>query len=437
MSEIPKRTLVKYLSLVSVGSLIDWYDIFVVGVAAALVWPSIMFPPENPAVALAGALAGYFVNYFARPVGAMIFGHFGDKIGRKTTLIWTLILTAISMAGLALMPTYAEIGILAPALIILLRFIQGMGLGGEYGGGATLLMEHFAKSRKRSFYSGIYQATTTLGQTLSISALLLATIIMGKDAFASIGWRILIGVGAAIAIIGGIIRYVLLESPLFQEIVKKRQVVRAPVLELFRKYWKRVVRLTLTWSFIPSVFGMVIFPAGLSYMIELGIPELEAYYSLIIGTLVGVIGEIVGGYLGDIIGRRYVMIIGAIVAGIAVPLYYLLLVPTKVFALVALATSLVELGIGLNYGPIAAYFSEHFPTKYRYSGVGISYTLGAFIDALYLSGFLPLAIIAAGGLVNAAPYIIIMTLSLVIVAIIALSLSKETKDVDFTSLDTE
>jgi len=436
MSEIPRGTLVKYISLVSIGTVIEWYDLFVVGVAASLVWPRIMFPPGDPAAALAASIGTYAAVYFTRPVGAIIFGHFGDKIGRKTMLIWTLILTAIGMAGMALTPTYAEIGILAPVLIALFRIIQGIGLGGEYGGAASLLIEYVAKGKKRAYYGSFLMATIPIGAFLSILGLFLTTTFMGQAGLVSIGWRILLGVGAVAVIAGGIIRYILLESPLFQEILKRREVVRAPVAELFRKQWKTVILLIFSWPYTVTLFSLVYFPTGLSYMAALGIPGFVIYPSLLIGAVGGIIGTIVGGYLGEIIGRRYVMMIGAILCGIFAYTYYLL-VPTKVFALVALANALVNFALFFGASVVPAFFSEHFPTKYRYSGVGVSYQFGGFINGIYTSGFLPLAIVAAGGIVNAPFYIIIMVISLVIIAIIALILLKETKNIDLTALDME
>jgi len=349
MSEIPRGTLAKYISLVSIGTVIEWYDLFVVGVAAALVWPRIMFPSGDPAAALAASIGTYAAIFFTRPLGAIIFGHFGDKIGRKTMLIWTLILTAIGMAGMALTPTYAEIGILAPVLIALFRIIQGIGLGGEYGGAVSLVIEYVAKSRKRAYYTGFLQATVPIGVFLAILGLYLTTIFMGQAGLVSIGWRILLGVGAVAVIVGGIIRYILLESPLFQEILKRREVVRAPVVELFRRQWKTVILLLFSWPYIVTIFALVVFPTGLSYMTALGIKADVAYPSLMIGAVGGIIGCIVGGYLAEIIGRRYVMMISAILTGIFVYTYYLL-VPTKVFALVALANALPNFAWFLGFG---------------------------------------------------------------------------------------
>jgi len=287
--------------------------------------------------------------------------------------------------------------------------------------------EHFMVASYRLQYKGAF---------LAVLGLFLTTIFMGQAGLVSIGWRILLGVGAVAVIAGGIIRYILLESPLFQEILKKREVVRAPVAELFRKQWKTVVRLIFTFPYHVTAFFLAIFPTGLSYMIALGIPGIVAYSSLLIGTVVGIIGCIVGGYLAEIIGRKYVLMISAILTGIFVYTYYLL-VPTKVFALVALAIALLNFSINFGNGVIAAFFSEHFPTKYRYSGVGVSYQLSAVVTGVHSSVFLPLAIVAAGGIVKAPFYMIIMILSLVIIAIIALSLLKETKKIDLTALDME
>ena len=185
--------LARYILLISIGNFIEYYDFFVVVVAAALVWPLLFYPPGNPAVAYAAAIATFGAIYFSRPIGALIFGHFGDKIGRKTLLIWTLILTGIGMAGLALAPTYAAIGIMASILILIFRLIQGLGIGGEYGGAVAILTEFVAESKRRGFYTSWLQSGIPAGVLIAILALFLVTAYTTPAEFMNIGWRILIG----------------------------------------------------------------------------------------------------------------------------------------------------------------------------------------------------------------------------------------------------
>ncbi|QGA68975.1 MFS transporter [Sulfolobus sp. E11-6] len=285
MEKIPTTTLAKYISLASIGTLVEWYDLFVVGVAASLIWPTLFYPTGIGAAALAASISTYGSIFFTRPIGAIIFGHFGDKIGRKTMLIWTLLLSSVGMIGMALTPPFVSIGLLAPILILIFRLIQGIGLGGEYGGAATILIEYTAKTNKRAYYSSFLQATVPLGALFAILGLFLGRTYMTAAEFATIGWRILLGIGAVALIIGGFIRYVLMESPLFQELLKKKEIERSPVTTVLKERWKAIFLLGLSWAYIVTIFAIIYFPTGLSYMAALKIPLGIVYSGLFAGAI--------------------------------------------------------------------------------------------------------------------------------------------------------
>jgi MHS family shikimate/dehydroshikimate transporter-like MFS transporter len=420
--------LARYILLVSIGTLIEWYDFFVVGIAAALVWPLLYYPPGDPAVAFAAALATYGAIFFSRPIGALIFGHLGDKIGRKTLLIWTLILTGIGMAGLALAPTYAAIGIMASILILIFRLIQGLGLGGEYGGAATILTEFVAESKRRGFYTSFLQATTAGGAFLAMVGLFLATAYMSREEFINIGWRILIGVGAIALIVGAIIRYRLIESPVFQRLVSKGAVVRSPSILAFKREWKKMLLLALVWTYIVTIFAIIFFPTGLSYMTLLKIPPTILNVALLAGALAGIFACIIGGTISDIIGRKRVLLISAILTIIASYSYYAL-VNTLNPINVIIANIFLNFSYFFGFGALAAFLAEQFLTYYRYTSAGFSYQLGAAITGIFTAFLLPFAIVSAGGLLKAWLYIFFMATALCILSIITNFLLKETKDV--------
>ncbi|AOL17441.1 hypothetical protein BFU36_12775 [Sulfolobus sp. A20] len=421
-------SLSKYIPLISVGTLIEWYDLFVVGIAASLIWPLLYYPTTSSAAALAASIATYGSVFFTRPIGAVIFGHFGDRIGRKTMLIWTLVITAVGMGGMALTPTYSTIGILAPLSILIFRLIQGIGLGGEYGGAATILVEYLVDSKKRGYYSSFLQSTVPLGVFFAILGLLLTRTYMSHEVFINIGWRILIGAGAIALIIGGIVRYILMESPLFQQLIEKGEVERSPSAKAFKKEWKTMILLAFSWAYIVTIFAIIFFPTGLSYMTSLRIPQTTIYTALFAGAVAGFLATIIGGYVSDIFGRKTVLWTSGVLTIIASYLYFAL-VSTKDPMYIIIANSFLNFSYFLGYGAVAVFFTEQFLTKYRYTAAGFSYQLAAIITGVYTSFLLPIAIVTAHGLLNANLYLFLMALSLCIFSIISIIPLKETKGV--------
>ena len=422
--------IIKYLIIISIGTLIEYYDGLVVGSIATLVWTKIMFPPGNPVAALAFSLGAFGSVLFARPVGGLLFGNLGDRLGRKAMLIWTLVITGIGMAGLALMPTYAVIGILAPILILIFRLTEGIGLGGEFGGADALLLEYVAKSNKRGFYTSFLQASTPAGVLIAALGLLLIIKLMGLGGFVAVGWRILLGIGAILVVIGAIARYTVSESPLFREILLDRKITKHPLIQVVKSQWKTLIPLTLSLISLEVAFLLVYFPTGLSYMTSEGIPTVSAYIAIIIGAITGVISSIVGGYLSDVIGRKVVIIAGSLFSLAATYIYFLISPKMPILANVVLL-----LAIGIGYGASAAFVGEHFPTKTRYSGISFAYQFSFFITGIYDAILLPTIIVMSHGIIKASFDILLLVFSSVIISVISVVLLKETKDIDITTLD--
>jgi len=424
------KGITKYLILVSVGTLIEYYDGLVVGSIATLVWPKIMFPSGNPAVALAFSLGAFGSVLFARPFGGLLFGNYGDRLGRKAMLIWTLIVTGIGMAGLALMPTYAVIGIFAPILIVVFRITEGIGLGGEFGGADALLLEYVAKSNKRGFYTSFLQASTPAGVLIASLGLLLSIKMMGLGGFVAVGWRILLGIGAILVVIGAIARYAISESPLFREILLDRKITRRPVIEVAKSQWKTLIPLTLALISSEVAFLLVYFPTGLSYMTATGVPTVDAYIAIIVGAVVGIVSSIFGGYLSDILGRKVAIIAGALSSVPATYIYFLIAPKMPV-----LANAILLIAIGIEYGASASFVGEHFPTRTRYSGISFAYQFSFLITGIYQSILLPSVIVMSHGITEATFDIFLLVLSSVIISVASIIPLKETKKVDLETLD--
>jgi len=345
-------------------------------------------------------------------------------------LIWTLLVTGIGMIGLALVPTYAVIGILAPILILVFRLTEGIGLGGEFGGAASLLLEYLVENKRRSFYMSFMQASTPAGVLIAALGILLTIKLMGVSGFIAVGWRILLGIGAVLVIIGAIARYAVSESPLFRETLLDRKIARHPVLEVVKSQWKTLIPLTLSVISAVVVFLLVYFPAGLSYMISEGIPTANANIAIIIGAVTGGVSSIFGGYLGDFIGRKVTIITGAI-ASIATTNVYFLIAPKMPI----LANIVLMVAFGIEYGPSATFVGEHFPTKTRYSGISFAYQFSLFVTGIYDVILLPSVILLSHGITKASFDIFLLVLSSVIITVISVSLLRETKGVDIKTLD--
>jgi metabolite-proton symporter len=360
----------------AVGTTIEWYDFFLYGTAASLVFPKLFFPGQTPFVGVLAAFATFFVGFAARPIGAAIFGHYGDRIGRKTTLIATLLLMGVSTFIIGLIPSHATIGVLAPILLVLMRIGQGLGVGGEWGGSVLLAME-WGHGNRRGLFASWPQFGVPMGLLLSTGIVGLMSAWTGPS-FLTWGWRVPFLLSAVLIGVGLYVRLRVLESPEFERTKATQAVVKQPVLQVIREQWTDIliaafVRLSEQAPFYLFVTFVLTYTTQ-----QLKLPRGEILNYTMIGAAVGLVSIPVFGYLSDRIGRRLMYGIGIVgTAAFAFP--YFALLDTKAGGLVLIAIVLSLVFHDMQYGPQAALIAEVFGTNVRYSGAGLGYQLASVI----------------------------------------------------------
>jgi metabolite-proton symporter len=400
----------------TVGTTIEWYDFFLYGTAAALVFPKVFFPTESP---LAGTLASFstlFVGFAARPVGAAIFGHYGDRIGRKAALIATLSLMGIATALMGVLPGYASIGPLAPILLVLLRIVQGIGVGGEWGGSVLMSME-WGSRRRHGFMASLPQLGVPIGLLLSTLAVRVVLGITGPDDFDAWGWRIPFLLSVVLVAIGFYVRISVLETPHFARLRKEQSVVKRPVWEVIRTQPRAIATSALIRMAEQAPFYLFITFVLAYGTEELGLARNDLLNDTLIAAAIGFVSVPLFGYLSDVFGRRRVYGTGIVLVGLfAFPYYALLNTRQSGLVLLAIVVSLVLHDI--MYGPQAALISETFGTGVRYSGAGLGYQLASVIAG----GPAPLiaaAILAATG---SSTWISLYVIACAVISFVALLL---------------
>jgi metabolite-proton symporter len=361
----------------TVGTTIEWYDFFLYGTAAALVFPKVFFPTESPLAGTLASFATYFVGFAARPVGAAIFGHLGDRVGRKAALIATLMLMGAATALMGVLPGYATIGAWAPILLTLLRVVQGIGVGGEWGGSVLMSME-WGRRKRHGFMASLPQLGVPIGLLLSTGAVKVMNAAVGKDSFDSWGWRVPFLASVILIAIGLYVRLKVLETPHFARVREQNAVVRQPVLEVIKTQPRAILSSALVRMAEQAPFYLFI-TFVLAYGEEhLKVDRAGLLNDTLIAAAIGFITVPLFGYLSDLIGRRLVYGIGIVcVAVYAFPYYGLL--NTKESGLILLAIVLSLVFHDMMYGPQAALISETFGTGVRYSGAGLGYQLASII----------------------------------------------------------
>lgn len=408
-----------------IGSSIEWYDYFLYGTIAALIFSKLYFPSEDPVVGLMLAYTSFALPFFIRPLGGIIFSHIGDKIGRKKTLVMTLSLMGGATVLIGLLPTYEMIGIWAPILLIALRLVQGLGIGGEWGG-ALLLATEYAPPKKRGFFGSIPQMGVTIGLLLGTLSISLMTLLPNAQ-FEAWGWRVPFILSALLVLLGLWIRNGIDETPAFKEAKESGAISKVPLIDTFKYHWKEVLvavgaKVVETAPFY--IFGTFI----ISYATgTLDFERSSTLNAVTIATLVTTIMIPLMGKLSDKVGRKPLYIGGTIAMILfAFPYFYLLSLDSVLWLTVA-----TIIGLGIIWAPITAVlgtmFSEIFSTSVRYTGVTVGYQLGAAIAG----GTAPLiatALLSAynNSFVPVALYII----GAAIVSLIAVSFTKETRPID-------
>jgi metabolite-proton symporter len=359
-----------------IGTSIEWYDYFLYGTAAAIVFPAVFFPASSSYSGTLDSFATYAVGFAARPVGAAIFGHWGDRLGRKATLIITLLLMGIGSALVGVLPGARSIGVAAPILLVVLRIIQGIAVGGEWSGSVLLSME-WGKQRKRGLMASWPQAGVPIGLLLGTG--MMTAIALGDEAaFKAWAWRIPFLVSLLLVAIGLWIRLRVMETPLFNRIVSSHEVAKVPVAEVVRKHPKEIVLSALLRMSEQAPF-YVYTTFVLSYLKDhLGQTEGLALGAISIGGAIELFGTPYFGNLSDRVGRRRMYVTGAaLTAVVAFPLF--LLLNTKSAGLIILGVALIAIAHCMQYGPQAAYIAESFPTRLGYAGSGLGYQSASLI----------------------------------------------------------
>lgn len=422
------KDLIKVAIASLFGTTIDFYDFVVSGLAAAIVWPVVFFSSSSPLIALLLSLSVYAVGLIARPIGNLVFAHFGDRLGRRTILIWTLVTSGLGTLAIALVPTYAQIGIAAAVMLTVFRFIQSFGFGGEWGGATAWITEYAAKSKHRGFWAGIVQASIPLGTMMSSGLFLLLVAVMGIKGVIDGGWRIPFYVGAAVIIVGILIRLLTDESPLFIRIKKEKKIESVPSLGVWTHYPGNLLKTIFMFVFVGTIyFTVTVF--SVAYLEALKVIALTALTSVLIATIAGLVSVLLGAYLGDYVGRKTMIRIAAIASLIfAVP--YFLMLNTHIVYIVILAQMIFLFVAQLSLGNLLVSSAEFFPTHYRYSGAGYMVTIGSAIGGLLVTVIFPLLLIKLKGPLNAWPYIAAIILITTVLTLLLTFTVKETKSAE-------
>ena len=415
-----------------IGSALEYYDFFIYATAASLVFPQIFFPSENPTVAIVASLATYGVGYVARPIGAFFLGHWGDTHGRKTVLILCMFLMGISTMAVGLLPTYQQVGILAPVLLVILRLIQGFAVAGEISGASSMILEH-APFGRRGFYASFTLQGVQAGQILAAAVFLPLAAYMPTEAFNSWGWRIPFLLSFFVIVAGYIIRREVDETPAFAKEDKEGNVPRAPIVQAVKHSWRDMIRVVCMalMNVIPVV--ATIFGAAYAVQPAYGIGfEKDVYLWIpVLGNMLAVFVIPFVGNLSDKVGRKPPIIIGALSSGLLAFGYLYAIsihnVPLAIFI------SLLMWGVVYQgYNAIfPSFYPELFPTRTRVSAMAISQNIGTTITALLPALF---AIVAPPGSTNIPLTVGAIAFAITVIAALAAVTARETYRININDL---
>lgn len=404
-----------------IGTTIEFFDFYIYATAAVLVFPLLFFPSADPASATLQSLATFALAFFARPIGSAVFGHFGDRVGRKATLVAALLTMGISTVVIGLLPTYAQIGVLAPALLALCRFGQGLGLGGEWGG-AVLLATENAPPGKRAWYGMFPQLGAPIGFFLSTGIFLLLTHFMSDDAFFSWGWRVPFLASAVLVLVGLWVRLRIDETPAFQQVIDRDERVRMPMREVLVEHPRALLLGTLlTLSTFVLFYLMTVFSLywGTS---QLGYTREQFLWLQMLGVVFFGLTIPFAALYADRHGRRRAMI----VATLAIIVFGLLFAPLFVAGSLGGTLLFLVLGLGLmgvTYGPVGTLLAEQFPARVRYTGASLAFNLSGIFGAS-LAPYIATWLAGRFGLQSVGYYLAAAAL----MSLVALCLVRESKN---------
>jgi MFS transporter, MHS family, shikimate and dehydroshikimate transport protein len=362
-----------------IGAIIEWYDFFAYGTAAALVFREVFFPNLSPTLGLVVSYGTFSVGYLARPLGAVLMGHVGDKVGRKGMLVLTVVTMGIATVLIGFLPGYATIGIWAPILLIVLRLVQGFAVGGEVGGAILIAVEHAPRGR-RGLFSGFPQIGVAAGLVLANLVFLGANLSMSPADFLAYGWRIPFIGSFVLVAVGLYIRLRISESPVFLAMRAAGHATTVPLVDLFRRGWSMIIRIILS-TFFPNTLGYITLFFILSYGTQtLHLTRSTLLTFVIVANACEVLMTLYSGALSDRLGRKRTLLLGSGV-GIVMGALFFPMVDTAIPAVVFVAILIVRLGIAAMWGPWGAMISEQFDTNIRYTAIGVCTSLSSIIGA--------------------------------------------------------
>lgn len=387
----------RVLAATLIGTAIEWYDFFIYAQAASLILAPLFFAglaSERPELAQILSYASLGISFLFRPLGAIVAGHLGDRLGRKVVLVLTLFLMGASTTLMGLLPTYAQIGIWAPIMLVLLRILQGFSAGGEWGGAALMAVEH-APMHRRSLFGSFPQIGVPIGMMLASGVTLLITLLIGKEAYAEWGWRIPFLLSVVLIVVGVVIRRAVEESPVFTALAKRRKEASAPLSELMRVHRGKVLRAALIFV-ANNAAGYLLIAFLIGYgqkTLGFAAPDVLRISALAAASWLAF--TLLGGWLGDRIGRVRTFQLGYVLLALwVIPMWFLF--DTRSLPLYLLGMVLLALPLGLTYGPQAALYAEMFPARVRFSGVSVGYALGAILGGAF-APMIAQAILSATG----------------------------------------
>ena len=428
MAEVQRSSLTRVIASSLIGTTIEWYDFFLYGSAAALVFNKLFFPSFDPLVGTLLAFATYAVGFVARPLGGIVFGHFGDRIGRKKLLMWSLVMMGLATLLIGLLPGYERIGIWAPIGLIVLRVLQGFAVGGEWGGAVLMAAEH-GDAKRRGYWASWPQAGVPLGLLLSAGILALMAGIQTPADFERWGWRVPFLLSAILVIVGWYIRNRVTESPMFEAEIEAERPPATPAIDVFRER-PRAVLLGAGLRVGENIVYYVITVFSLTFLVDVAAESKSlALDALLIGAAIQFVAIPLIATLSDRIGRRLVYAFGGFGSAVFVFLFFPMLASGS-NGLIILAIVVALLLHASMYAPQAAFITELFPTRIRYSGVSIAYQL----TAIFAGSLAPIiALWLYKELHSSVPVSIYVAIACAISGVSAL-LARETKGVELSEI---